>query len=214
MSGVNMVDVTDREIFKDGFKDDYERVDSELEPLVNNDGMVRADFANWDILGNVDPSETRERDGAIPEDDLDLGRVRAELKEEYKRFGIDDFDIYRHNPNLQQAQYKKSVIGCNKGKDRLIVDTLSKSTALFDGGAPVSFENFGVYLQLVNRLIVDDVPSGDNELFMLITPTAEAAILKYVEEYKNRDYVEIGACLLYTSPSPRDQRGSRMPSSA
>ena len=23
-----------------------------------------------------------------------------------------------------------------------------------------------------------------------------------------------GACLLYTSPSPRDQRGSRMPSSA
>ena len=25
---------------------------------------------------------------------------------------------------------------------------------------------------------------------------------------------ELGACLLYTSPSPRDQRGSRMPSSA
>ena len=25
---------------------------------------------------------------------------------------------------------------------------------------------------------------------------------------------EITACLLYTSPSPRDQRGSRMPSSA
>ena len=26
--------------------------------------------------------------------------------------------------------------------------------------------------------------------------------------------VSIGICLLYTSPSPRDQRGSRMPSSA
>ena len=26
--------------------------------------------------------------------------------------------------------------------------------------------------------------------------------------------VKAGACLLYTSPSPRDQRGSRMPSSA
>ena len=25
---------------------------------------------------------------------------------------------------------------------------------------------------------------------------------------------EVAACLLYTSPSPRDQRGSRMPSSA
>ena len=26
--------------------------------------------------------------------------------------------------------------------------------------------------------------------------------------------LQVGACLLYTSPSPRDQRGSRMPSSA
>ena len=26
--------------------------------------------------------------------------------------------------------------------------------------------------------------------------------------------MEVEACLLYTSPSPRDQRGSRMPSSA
>ena len=30
---------------------------------------------------------------------------------------------------------------------------------------------------------------------------------------KCRDNTD-GACLLYTSPSPRDQRGSRMPSSA
>ena len=28
------------------------------------------------------------------------------------------------------------------------------------------------------------------------------------------DTVNIDSCLLYTSPSPRDQRGSRMPSSA
>ena len=29
-----------------------------------------------------------------------------------------------------------------------------------------------------------------------------------------RRYEMLGGCLLYTSPSPRDQRGSRMPSSA
>ena len=28
------------------------------------------------------------------------------------------------------------------------------------------------------------------------------------------NYIQSGTCLLYTSPSPRDQRGSRMPSSA
>ena len=30
----------------------------------------------------------------------------------------------------------------------------------------------------------------------------------------NSTYCHSGPCLLYTSPSPRDQRGSRMPSSA
>ena len=30
----------------------------------------------------------------------------------------------------------------------------------------------------------------------------------------DRQPVFLGSCLLYTSPSPRDQRGSRMPSSA
>ena len=29
-----------------------------------------------------------------------------------------------------------------------------------------------------------------------------------------KDYMNTRVCLLYTSPSPRDQRGSRMPSSA
>ena len=31
---------------------------------------------------------------------------------------------------------------------------------------------------------------------------------------KDHDFISINTCLLYTSPSPRDQRGSRMPSSA
>ena len=38
-----------------------------------------------------------------------------------------------------------------------------------------------------------------------------------IEDYKASYETEIEAveaCLLYTSPSPRDQRGSRMPSSA
>ena len=36
-----------------------------------------------------------------------------------------------------------------------------------------------------------------------------------LEEVKERLlYIQLIACLLYTSPSPRDQRGSRMPSSA
>ena len=35
---------------------------------------------------------------------------------------------------------------------------------------------------------------------------------KFVQKYYEAQ--EVQGCLLYTSPSPRDQRGSRMPSSA
>ena len=38
-------------------------------------------------------------------------------------------------------------------------------------------------------------------------------LLNCLEKY-NIQIISSGGCLLYTSPSPRDQRGSRMPSSA
>ena len=39
-------------------------------------------------------------------------------------------------------------------------------------------------------------------------------ILNLLDKETNADVVYLDFCLLYTSPSPRDQRGSRMPSSA
>ena len=44
--------------------------------------------------------------------------------------------------------------------------------------------------------------------------TEQGKIVKYQTEYATADGERITSCLLYTSPSPRDQRGSRMPSSA
>ena len=38
--------------------------------------------------------------------------------------------------------------------------------------------------------------------------------LVFVDDGRDDAVVRREACLLYTSPSPRDQRGSRMPSSA
>ena len=39
-------------------------------------------------------------------------------------------------------------------------------------------------------------------------------IVRLREETKGNHFLRMNICLLYTSPSPRDQRGSRMPSSA
>ena len=50
----------------------------------------------------------------------------------------------------------------------------------------------------------------------LILPYLDLGIEYYDLGMKSRDDTDdqITICLLYTSPSPRDQRGSRMPSSA
>ena len=62
--------------------------------------------------------------------------------------------------------------------------------------------------------------------FPTITPV-DAGVMKFLEkklkklgfktkilEFKERGFKPVKNCLLYTSPSPRDKRQSRMPSSA
>ena len=54
---------------------------------------------------------------------------------------------------------------------------------------------------------------GNNDLLGLTRPNVIQSIHRdYFEA--GSDIIETNTCLLYTSPSPRDQRGSRMPSSA
>ena len=64
-------------------------------------------------------------------------------------------------------------------------------------------EGFGDNLFRDWRYDKTDQPIKD---FVLNNPTYKGSILVAGENF--------GCCLLYTSPSPRDQRGSRMPSSA
>ena len=57
---------------------------------------------------------------------------------------------------------------------------------------------------------------NDRRILTTITPViygSDSALIHYKKKMGMTD-MDLYTCLLYTSPSPRDQRGSRMPSSA
>ena len=67
-------------------------------------------------------------------------------------------------------------------------------------------ERMETYLKYTNRKEIAELANQNKEL-LVADPEVESEPEKYFDKI-----IEI--CLLYTSPSPRDQRGSRMPSSA
>ena len=73
----------------------------------------------------------------------------------------------------------------------------------------------GIYSDLVKN--PEDLAKRITE--MISEEMAQGKIPRFSFTVSIRDqlaqkYIEVQICLLYTSPSPRDQRGSRMPSSA
>ena len=60
-------------------------------------------------------------------------------------------------------------------------------------------------------------PSAQLDIHGIESDEGQALIATFPARLQAMDTVYVvrdGVCLLYTSPSPRDQRGSRMPSSA
>ena len=68
--------------------------------------------------------------------------------------------------------------------------------------------------QLVGLTVLEREVIGERLARTVGNPTAKSAIDMAVWDALGKILGYPVACLLYTSPSPRDQRGSRMPSSA
>ena len=58
----------------------------------------------------------------------------------------------------------------------------------------------------IARTIASDIGARPEQVEATVAMLDSGDTVPFVARYRN--------CLLYTSPSPRDQRGSRMPSSA
>ena len=61
--------------------------------------------------------------------------------------------------------------------------------------------------------LIEDVQK-DKDQFAKLEQAMEPLINKYMRKLYKDDKDDVYACLLYTSPSPRDRTRSRMPSSA
>ena len=77
---------------------------------------------------------------------------------------------------------------------------------LYHIGIPFSGAMDNRNFQISNKLV------GNEVNFPTIEFAYQGPLLKYLGE--NINFAITGDCLLYTSPSPRDKRQSRMPSSA
>ena len=117
----------------------------------------------------------------------------------------------------------KSALISVFNKDRIdeICTHLSSNnvTIYSTGGTYKYISNLGISVKKVEDLT--SYPSILNGRVKTLHPKIFGGILKTnsesdIEDSKNYDIpnIDLVICLLYTSPSPRDQRGSRMPSSA
>ena len=97
----------------------------------------------------------------------------------------------------------------------------NKLTFLFDGGCPLCLRetNFLKKRDTLNQIAFIDINSKDYDrsLFNDISYSEAMSnlhgIIENGEIIRGLDVLAY-SCLLYTSPSPRDRYGSRMPSSA
>ena len=108
--------------------------------------------------------------------------------------GIGSGSVYLLTISYLQSTTAKNLRGRVFG-NFYTIGRLSILLSLFISGFAANFIN--QYLEFDGVLFILRISSG----FILLS-----GLITFVKGYRT--------CLLYTSPSPRDQRGSRMPSSA
>ena len=146
---------------------------------------------------------------------LSLALARDQVRENQKKM-LADYAAGLHVQQLQASQWKQPHEAIR------IRQLLDKPVASLDG---LSIDRLGYDTRLARRHAKDHWSDSDEEDGRFSRPpTADQEADEWDDslEGKQRRTLRTAAdarfarapCLLYTSPSPRDQRGSRMPSSA
>ena len=147
--------------------------------------------------------------------DIDIGiskENRLAIADGLKRLLADSYTLYlqTHNFhwNVTGSEFRELHLMFEEHYTELAVavDDIAERIRTLDIPAPGTYKEFA---KLSSIQEVDGVPSS-SDMVVLLTQAHEQVIKT------SRDVLKVAqdACLLYTSPSPRDATLSRMPSSA
>ena len=84
--------------------------------------------------------------------------------------------------------------------------------AVYDGANNALFESVSVTTKTAREAGPKDIIESNG--LLLGTPENFGYMSGAMKDFLDRTFYEVEGCLLYTSPSPRDPKTSRMPSSA
>ena len=116
-----------------------------------------------------------------------------------------DLDIYADSLNsLEGLNQLQTIVGRLNIDDAKQLTNISALAQLTEVGSFITIEDNSELLSIEGLEQIDTV-NGKLEIYNNIKLGSLAPLSQVTH---------INGCLLYTSPSPRDQRGSRMPSSA
>ena len=196
--------------------------------MLSSPGEVSASISKSDLLINELSSETEPSTLALLQKFLDQEKISTPLHGEESKEGLSGMSVPKFIDflNREITNDKVSVgseirvldSGDSENQNDLLKLVLEEIKKVFPQTGGELRDNYTVKPQLetskepTNNLLGHKLPEFSKMLFNTTImdepkPTVVSIDLEHI-------VAALPDCLLYTSPSPRDQRGSRMPSSA
>jgi hypothetical protein len=185
----NNSEATMRIDYSDEWYPDFERTTSLLKQCVNTRGIVRAKTVTFDTVDVTGRADTRLRDGKIPTSRPETAQLSKDLEEHYKKYQIDDWDLFRNNSQYRKMMSDKALAVVNREVDMQIIAELDTTTAEYSGSA-ITGSAIGDFLGIVKAIRENDVPSGDGKLWGLISPALDMQMMR-IDQYVSSRYIDM-----------------------